>query len=131
VNQTKKLNGVKVPETIKESEKDFFHIMFITSRPNQAKMEYVHKSHLQVVNKESYENSKNNYMQLGYSKVVILHNPYKASEKPVDLVEKYSEQLDTTLENLKEYADDNNIELKSTKKADVQAEIAQWLEENQ
>lgn len=75
VNQTAKLKGVKVPREINANEKGYYHVLVIKSKADPVKMEYVHDVKVQIINPESFERNKETYKQLGYSNMVIFHNP--------------------------------------------------------
>lgn len=74
-NQVSKLKGVKVPREINANEKNYYHVLVIKSKADPVKMEYVHEVKIQVINAESFERNKETYKQLGYSNMVVFHNP--------------------------------------------------------
>lgn len=74
------LEGVEIPSEIKASEANYFHILFINSRPNATTLKFDHQVKHQIINRETYERCKETYKQLGYSNMVIFHNPIVHAE---------------------------------------------------
>ena len=74
------LDGVEIPSEIKASEANYFHILFINSRPNATTLKFDHQVKHQIINRETYDRCKDTYKQLGYSNMVIFHNPIVHAE---------------------------------------------------
>lgn len=150
VQKVQKLKGVNVPKEIKESEKDFFHILFIKSRPNMGTMDFTHNVKHQIINKETYARCKDTYAQLGYTNIVILHDPndteveVKSTNKTgksadagatdtgkgSETKELEYEGLIVTEENVDTFAKDNSIDLKKAKTPAEKLTIVElWIEE--
>jgi len=86
-NQIKKYKGVKVPNEIPESEKDYFHVLMIDSKPNAITLEFEHKVKTQIFNLKSFTASENQYRKLGVGTMVVYHNPQvKNGKLPEDSV---------------------------------------------
>lgn len=75
------LEGVQIPQEINENEKGYYHVLFITSRPNPSTLKYEHEVKRQVINKETFDRCKETYKQLGYTNMVIFHNPLVQAEE--------------------------------------------------
>lgn len=91
-SQVAKLKGVKIPSTIKTHEKGFYHLLIITSKANQNTLEFDHNVIVQIVNKESFAKGKDTYKQLGYTKVVIFHNPIIQAEGDAKIADKATKE---------------------------------------
>ena len=79
------LEGVQIPQEINENEKGYYHVLFITSRPNPTTLKFDHEVKKQVINKETFDRCKDTYKQLGYTNMVIFHNPLLQAEEDAKL----------------------------------------------
>ena len=79
------LEGVQIPSEINENEKGYYHVLFITSRPNPTTLKFDHEVKKQVINKETFDRCKDTYKQLGYTNMVIFHNPLVQAEDDAKL----------------------------------------------
>ena len=79
------LEGVQIPQEINENEKGYYHVLFITSRPNPTTLKFDHEVKKQVINKETFDRCKDTYKQLGYTNMVIFHNPLLQAEDDAKL----------------------------------------------
>ena len=84
-NQVENLEGVQIPSEINENEKGYYHVLFITSRPNPTTLKFDHEVKKQVINKETFDRCKDTYKQLGYTNMVIFHNPLVQAEDDAKL----------------------------------------------
>ena len=82
--QVENLEGVQVPTEINDSEKGYFHVLFITSKPNPSTLKFDHEVKKQIINKETFDRCKDTYKQLGYSNMVIFHNPLIQAQADAD-----------------------------------------------
>ena len=79
------LEGVQIPQEINENEKGHYHVLFITSRPNPTTLKFDHEVKKQFINKETFDRCKDTYKQLGYTNMVIFHNPLLQAEADAKL----------------------------------------------
>lgn len=124
------LEGVTVPSEIREDEKGYFHVLFITSKPNPKTLKFDHEVLPQVINKETFDRCKETYNQLGYTNMVIYHNPLvqaktdaeAKAKSDAEAIENAKKQAQINLQNEADAEAKKNAQIDADKKAEVDSQ---------
>lgn len=67
--------GLEIPSEIKESEKNYYHVLILDSKFNQTTLEVTHKVRTVIYNDRSWIAIEDKLKRAGYGNIAVLHNP--------------------------------------------------------
>jgi hypothetical protein len=95
-------------------------VLVVKSKADPVKMEYIHDVKVQVINAESFERNKETYKQLGYSNMIVFHNPLVQKKIEAEAKSKANQELQAEADkNVRENA---RIEAENKAKAKLKQE---------
>ena len=135
-------SAAKLEEVIYDSNKKHFNIILVRKMNDDVRQRYLTTFVVQAFNIRQWEKLQKNYSSMGYSNVIVLHNPYKKVEPASEPAPKEPKQapkeaiseafdVDTArVAELREFAEDNGIEIaEGDLKADIKSKVKAWQEE--